>query len=243
MRNSNIACLVLQDGTSLHGRLAGSAKSVAGEVVFNTGMVGYTVRRASPLRVRENPGCGPRRERARVRIQPRRRAEEPAAMAARAGHSLSFGHRHARAHQAPAPCRRHARAPRCRGRGHRARGSERAQPRRRCERARARGLSGQRQDRGARGLRLQGEHPHGAPCARAHGDPRAVGLRLPPGGLRRRAGVERPRRSGGLHGDRRQRAPRARGEPPGVRHLPRPPAARACRRRAHLQAQVRPPRP
>jgi len=42
MRNSNIACLVLQDGTSLPGRLGGSAKSVAGEVVFNTGMVGYT---------------------------------------------------------------------------------------------------------------------------------------------------------------------------------------------------------
>jgi carbamoyl-phosphate synthase small subunit len=36
------AKLVLEDGTALVGRLAGWPKSVAGEVVFNTGMVGYT---------------------------------------------------------------------------------------------------------------------------------------------------------------------------------------------------------
>src|SRR5919197_2173519 len=42
MRKSDIARLVLQDGTSLPGRLRGFARSVAGEVVFNTGMVGYT---------------------------------------------------------------------------------------------------------------------------------------------------------------------------------------------------------
>ncbi|HEV3009095.1 MAG TPA: glutamine-hydrolyzing carbamoyl-phosphate synthase small subunit [Burkholderiales bacterium] len=38
----SIAQLVLEDGTAVSGRLFGSAKSVAGEVVFNTGMVGYT---------------------------------------------------------------------------------------------------------------------------------------------------------------------------------------------------------
>ncbi|HZO03331.1 MAG TPA: carbamoyl-phosphate synthase domain-containing protein, partial [Burkholderiales bacterium] len=36
------AKLVLEDGSALSGRLFGAAKSVAGEVVFNTGMVGYT---------------------------------------------------------------------------------------------------------------------------------------------------------------------------------------------------------
>ncbi len=36
------ARLVLQDGTTFEGRLHGAAKAVAGEVVFNTGMVGYT---------------------------------------------------------------------------------------------------------------------------------------------------------------------------------------------------------
>ncbi len=37
-----IARLVLQDGTALAGRQEGFPKAVAGEVVFNTGMVGYT---------------------------------------------------------------------------------------------------------------------------------------------------------------------------------------------------------
>ena len=36
------ANLVLADGTSLAGRLHGAPRSVSGEVVFNTGMVGYT---------------------------------------------------------------------------------------------------------------------------------------------------------------------------------------------------------
>jgi carbamoyl-phosphate synthase small subunit len=36
------ARLILEDGTAVSGRLFGAAKSVAGEVVFNTGMVGYT---------------------------------------------------------------------------------------------------------------------------------------------------------------------------------------------------------
>ena len=36
------ASLVLQDGTSFSGQLFGARKPVAGEVVFNTGMVGYT---------------------------------------------------------------------------------------------------------------------------------------------------------------------------------------------------------
>jgi carbamoyl-phosphate synthase small subunit len=36
------ARLLLEDGTALAGRLFGFAKSAAGEVVFNTGMVGYT---------------------------------------------------------------------------------------------------------------------------------------------------------------------------------------------------------
>jgi carbamoyl-phosphate synthase small subunit len=36
------ARLVLQDGTAFAGRLHGAARAVAGEVVFNTGMVGYT---------------------------------------------------------------------------------------------------------------------------------------------------------------------------------------------------------
>jgi carbamoyl-phosphate synthase small subunit len=42
MSNAASACLVLQDGTMFVGRALGFAKSVAGEVVFNTGMVGYT---------------------------------------------------------------------------------------------------------------------------------------------------------------------------------------------------------
>lgn len=37
-----VARLVLEDGTTLAGRLFGRPCSVAGEVVFNTGMVGYT---------------------------------------------------------------------------------------------------------------------------------------------------------------------------------------------------------
>src|ERR671924_1360213 len=36
------AQLVLEDGTAIPGRLFGAPRSVAGEVVFNTGMVGYT---------------------------------------------------------------------------------------------------------------------------------------------------------------------------------------------------------
>ena len=36
------AALVLEDGTRYPGRLFGRPRSVAGEVVFNTGMVGYT---------------------------------------------------------------------------------------------------------------------------------------------------------------------------------------------------------
>jgi carbamoyl-phosphate synthase small subunit len=36
------ARLVLEDGTTIAGRLYGARRSVAGEVVFNTGMVGYT---------------------------------------------------------------------------------------------------------------------------------------------------------------------------------------------------------
>ena len=36
------ATLVLEDGTQYRGRLRGFARSVSGEVVFNTGMVGYT---------------------------------------------------------------------------------------------------------------------------------------------------------------------------------------------------------
>jgi carbamoyl-phosphate synthase small subunit len=36
------ATLVLEDGTRYGGRLSGFPKSVSGEVVFNTGMVGYT---------------------------------------------------------------------------------------------------------------------------------------------------------------------------------------------------------
>jgi carbamoyl-phosphate synthase small subunit len=40
--NANSAQLVLEDGTRFPGRVYGRARSVAGEVVFNTGMVGYT---------------------------------------------------------------------------------------------------------------------------------------------------------------------------------------------------------
>ncbi|HYG56058.1 MAG TPA: glutamine-hydrolyzing carbamoyl-phosphate synthase small subunit [Burkholderiales bacterium] len=39
---SSSATLVLQDGAVFRGRLLGYPKAVAGEVVFNTGMVGYT---------------------------------------------------------------------------------------------------------------------------------------------------------------------------------------------------------
>src|SRR5258708_12908810 len=40
-RQAPVAQLVLEDGTTIAGRLFGFPKSVAGEVVFNTGMVGY----------------------------------------------------------------------------------------------------------------------------------------------------------------------------------------------------------
>ena len=42
MRTAREARLVLADGTSYRGRLHGAARAAAGEVVFNTGMVGYT---------------------------------------------------------------------------------------------------------------------------------------------------------------------------------------------------------
>src|SRR5687768_8074996 len=42
MRAPPAAQLVLEDGTAIAGRLHGAPVSVAGEVVFNTGMVGYT---------------------------------------------------------------------------------------------------------------------------------------------------------------------------------------------------------
>jgi len=41
-RAGTTAALVLEDGTSFGGRQLGHPRSVAGEVVFNTGMVGYT---------------------------------------------------------------------------------------------------------------------------------------------------------------------------------------------------------
>ncbi|HKQ29188.1 MAG TPA: glutamine-hydrolyzing carbamoyl-phosphate synthase small subunit [Burkholderiales bacterium] len=41
-RATSTATLVLEDGTRYSGRQLGHPKSVAGEVVFNTGMVGYT---------------------------------------------------------------------------------------------------------------------------------------------------------------------------------------------------------
>jgi hypothetical protein len=40
-RQPPVGQLVLEDGTTIAGRLFGFPKSVAGEVVFNTGMVGY----------------------------------------------------------------------------------------------------------------------------------------------------------------------------------------------------------
>jgi carbamoylphosphate synthase small subunit len=40
-RKPPAAQLVLEDGTTIAGRLFGFPKSGAGEVVFNTGMVGY----------------------------------------------------------------------------------------------------------------------------------------------------------------------------------------------------------
>ena len=42
LNNEGRGALVLEDGTTLAGRLHGLPHSVAGEVVFNTGMVGYT---------------------------------------------------------------------------------------------------------------------------------------------------------------------------------------------------------
>jgi carbamoyl-phosphate synthase small subunit len=42
MRNSETIKLILEDGTSFTGRSFGFGKSVSGEVVFNTAMVGYT---------------------------------------------------------------------------------------------------------------------------------------------------------------------------------------------------------
>ena len=36
-----MSSLVLEDGSTFMGQTFGAAKSVAGEVVFNTGMVGY----------------------------------------------------------------------------------------------------------------------------------------------------------------------------------------------------------
>ena len=42
MRNAQPIKLVLEDGTEFYGKSFGAAKSVSGEVVFNTAMVGYT---------------------------------------------------------------------------------------------------------------------------------------------------------------------------------------------------------
>lgn len=42
MASELAACLVLEDGTLYRGRSLGAGRSVSGEVVFNTGMVGYT---------------------------------------------------------------------------------------------------------------------------------------------------------------------------------------------------------
>lgn len=42
MKNRNTASLVLEDGARYGGQQLGFPKSVSGEVVFNTGMVGYT---------------------------------------------------------------------------------------------------------------------------------------------------------------------------------------------------------
>lgn len=41
MKKTSTARLILKDGTTFEGKLFGFPKSVAGEVVFNTGMVGY----------------------------------------------------------------------------------------------------------------------------------------------------------------------------------------------------------
>src|ERR1700730_2310609 len=40
--------LILEDGTEFRGQLLGARKSVSGEVVFNTGMVGYTESLSDP---------------------------------------------------------------------------------------------------------------------------------------------------------------------------------------------------
>src|SRR3990167_582022 len=42
------AKLILEDGTIFHGQAAGSKRSVAGEVVFATGMVGYDMSLTDP---------------------------------------------------------------------------------------------------------------------------------------------------------------------------------------------------
>ena len=126
---------------------------------------------------------------------------------------------------------------------HRAARSEPGGSRRSSELCAPRGVPG-RPPRGSRGrLRRQGEHPRGAARALAHGDPRAVGLRLPARRLRRAAGVERPRRPDAVQRHHRASAARHAHRAPDHRHLPRPPAPRARRGREHLQAQVRPSRP
>jgi len=48
MKNSDKASLILEDGARYAGRQLGFPKSVSGEVVFNTGMVGYTEALSDP---------------------------------------------------------------------------------------------------------------------------------------------------------------------------------------------------
>ena len=104
-----------------------------------------------------------------------------------------------------------------------------------------------RRRRPARGRdRHRDQAHHRPPAARARlpGDPAALHLQRRGGarrGPRPRLPRQRPRRPGGARLRRRHR-PRAGRQAPGLRHLPRPPAALPRGRPRDLQAALRPPR-
>ena len=127
--------LVLEDRTSFR-RLHGYARSVSGEVVFNTGMVGYTealtdlrtaarslrsrtpggqLRRTAVVRIPKDPGHRPCRP--SLRLTTATRARKAAGLAAPGRDSLPGRHRYSCAHQAAARQRGDARQDRARRRG------------------------------------------------------------------------------------------------------------------------------
>ena len=192
------AVLTLEDGATFPGRVYGRPRSVAGEVVFNTGMVGYTEALTDPsyrgqILVLTYPLVGNYGVPARVRVQPRSRRARwwfP---------SWPSEYSHAEAQKSlpqwldeeGIPCiagvDTRALTKRLRTRGCMlgkivvgGEDIELSDPNKENLVAagwqwQPRGLSGQGQDGRSCRLRREGKHHRGAAFARPHGDPRALG--------------------------------------------------------------------